>query len=57
MAPKIVPRDADLDRAAEILNSGKKVAMRGKRSRRSCRANIESKLMKVGCIGTASGLP
>src|SRR5205807_8995035 len=26
-APRIVPRDADLDRAAEILNSGKKVAM------------------------------
>src|SRR6195256_717852 len=26
-APKIVPRDADLDRAAEILNSGEKVAM------------------------------
>ena len=26
-APKIVPHDADLDRAAEILNSGKKVAM------------------------------
>jgi pyruvate dehydrogenase (quinone) len=25
--PKIVPHDADLDRAAEILNSGKKVAM------------------------------
>jgi pyruvate dehydrogenase (quinone) len=27
VAPKIVPFDADLDRAAEILNSGKKVAM------------------------------
>jgi pyruvate dehydrogenase (quinone) len=27
VAPKIVPQDADLDRAAEILNSGKKVAM------------------------------
>jgi pyruvate dehydrogenase (quinone) len=26
-APKIVPYDSDLDRAAEILNSGKKVAM------------------------------
>src|SRR5436190_1606940 len=26
-APKIMPHDADLDRAAEILNSGKKVAM------------------------------
>ena len=26
-APKIVPRDADLDRAADILNSGEKVAM------------------------------
>ncbi|MCA1532554.1 thiamine pyrophosphate-requiring protein [Bradyrhizobium sp. NBAIM03] len=25
--PKVVPRDADLDRAAEILNAGKKVAM------------------------------
>src|SRR5438477_12333961 len=27
VAPKIVPQDADLDRAAEILNSGNKVAM------------------------------
>jgi pyruvate dehydrogenase (quinone) len=27
VAPKIVPYDADLDRAAEILNSGKKVAI------------------------------
>jgi pyruvate dehydrogenase (quinone) len=26
-APKIVPHDADLDRAADLLNSGKKVAM------------------------------
>ncbi|MCA1409793.1 thiamine pyrophosphate-requiring protein [Bradyrhizobium sp. NBAIM20] len=26
-APKVIPRDADLDRAAEILNAGKKVAM------------------------------
>ena len=26
-APKIVPHDADLDRAAEVLNGGKKVAM------------------------------
>jgi pyruvate dehydrogenase (quinone) len=26
-APKIVPHDADLDRAAEVLNSGRKVAM------------------------------
>ena len=26
-APKIVPQDADLDRAADILNSGEKVAM------------------------------
>jgi pyruvate dehydrogenase (quinone) len=26
-APRITPRDADLDRAADILNSGKKVAM------------------------------
>ena len=26
-APKIVPRDAELDRAAEVLNAGKKVAM------------------------------
>jgi pyruvate dehydrogenase (quinone) len=26
-APKTVPHDADLDRAAEVLNSGKKVAM------------------------------
>src|SRR5437588_46473 len=26
-APRIVPRDADLDRAAEVLNSGRKVAM------------------------------
>jgi pyruvate dehydrogenase (quinone) len=26
-APKIVPQDADLDRAAEVLNAGKKVAM------------------------------
>lgn len=26
-APSIMPRDADLDRAAEILNAGKKVAM------------------------------
>jgi pyruvate dehydrogenase (quinone) len=26
-APKIVPKDVDLDRAAEVLNSGKKVAM------------------------------
>jgi pyruvate dehydrogenase (quinone) len=27
VAPKIVPHDADLDRAADVLNSGKKVAM------------------------------
>jgi pyruvate dehydrogenase (quinone) len=26
-APKIVPQDADLDRAADVLNSGKKIAM------------------------------
>ncbi|WP_439363948.1 thiamine pyrophosphate-requiring protein [Bradyrhizobium sp. DASA03005] len=26
-APKVIPRDADLDRTAEILNAGKKVAM------------------------------
>ena len=26
-APKIVPHDADLDRAADVLNAGKKVAM------------------------------
>lgn len=26
-APKVIPRDADLDRAADILNAGKKVAM------------------------------
>lgn len=26
-APTVIPRDADLDRAAEILNAGKKVAM------------------------------
>ncbi|WP_025034612.1 thiamine pyrophosphate-requiring protein [Bradyrhizobium sp. DOA9] len=26
-APKVIPRDADLDRAADVLNAGKKVAM------------------------------